>query len=40
LGIELLLLKFVPSLDGVERIRAELIAPLRSECAAPLAAAV
>ena len=40
LGIELLLLKFVPSLEEVERIRAEIIEPLRSECAAPLAAAV
>jgi dimethylsulfone monooxygenase len=40
LGIELLLLKFVPSLEEVERIRAEIIQPLRSESAAPLAAAV
>ena len=40
LGIELLLLRFVPSLDEVARIRDEIIAPLRSECAAPLAAAV
>jgi alkanesulfonate monooxygenase SsuD/methylene tetrahydromethanopterin reductase-like flavin-dependent oxidoreductase (luciferase family) len=40
LGIELLLLKFVPSLAEVARIRDEIIAPLRSDCAAPLAAAV
>ena len=40
LGIELLLLKFVPSLEEVARISEEIIEPLRRECAAPLAAAV
>jgi len=42
LGIELLLLKFVPTLEEVARIRAELIDPLRTEHSipAPLAATV
>jgi dimethylsulfone monooxygenase len=40
LGIELLLLKLVPSLETVARVRDEIIEPLRRECAAPLAAAV
>jgi dimethylsulfone monooxygenase len=40
LGIELLLLKFVPSLAEVARIRDEIIEPLRSESVAPLVAAV
>src|SRR4029453_12801678 len=40
LGIDLLLLNFVASLEEAARIREEIIEPLRRECTAPLAAAV
>jgi FMNH2-dependent dimethyl sulfone monooxygenase len=40
MGIELLLLKFVPTLEEVGRIRDELIDPLRDRAPAPLKAAV